>query len=258
MRFTRIGRPRLCVAAGACLTLLIASSASAQTTEWIDRAFVNLNMTLQLTAAPFDDGLAPVIYAERAVLTATHPGQAGPPAIEPAGGVRIWRNLGAGAALERRSGAETATVRALVPHPILFGQPRLATKDVPFERSDLSVHTHALLMIPVHPRLDVALSAGPSFIKVKQDIVRASAVTEAGAPFTAVAIGDVAVITREADTIGLNVGADVTWFLTRTAGIGVTTRFVRGFASTTLTDGTPVDLEVGGLQIGFGARLRFR
>jgi hypothetical protein len=234
------------------------SNAAAQTTDWSDRAFLNVNMTLQMTAAPFDENLAPIIYAERAVLSASHPNDDSQFAIEPAGGIRIWRNLGVGAALTRRGLTETITVRALVPHPVLFNQPRVASKDAPFERSDFAVHAHALLMLPVHPRLDVALSAGPSFMRVRQDIVRTIEVAESGAPFIAVAIGNVPVISREADTIGFNAGADITWFLTPIAGIGVTTRFTRGYASTTLTDGSSLDLELGGLQIGFGARLRFK
>ena len=246
------------VVAGACLTLMAVSRAAAQTTDWSDRAFLNVNMTLQMTSAPFDENLAPVIYAERAVLSASHPNDDSQFAVEPAGGIRIWRNLGVGAALTRRSLTETTSVRALVPHPILFNQPRVASLDAPFERSDFAVHAHALLMLPIHPRLDVALSAGPSFMSVRQDIVRTIEVAEAGPPFVAVAIGNVPVLRREADTIGFNAGADVTWFLTPVVGIGVTTRFSRGYASTTLTDGSPLDLELGGLQIGFGARLRFK
>lgn len=246
------------VATSLCLALVGVSSAGAQSVDWSDRVFLNLNTTVQLTATPFDDGLAPVIYAERAVLTTTHPGDDGQWTIEPAGGVRIWRNLGIGAALTRRTATETTTVRALVPHPVLFNQPRVAAMDAPFERSDFSVHVHALVMLPIHPRLDVALSAGPSFISVRQDVLRGVEVTETGAPFTTATIAAVTVLTREASTVGLNAGVDVTWFLTRMAGMGVTTRYVQGYAATTLTDGRPVDLNVGGLQFGVGARLRFQ
>jgi hypothetical protein len=257
MRF-RGRRILFVVGAGACLTLMAVSRADAQTTEWSDRAFLNVNMTLQMTSAPFDENLAPIIYAERAVLSASHPNDDSQPAFEPAGGIRIWKNLGVGAALTRRSLTETTNVRALVPHPVLFNQPRVASKDATFERSGFAVHPHALLMLPVHPRLDVALSAGPSFFHVRQDIIRTIEVAETGAPFVAVGITNVPVISREADTVGLNIGADVTWFLTQIAGIGVTTRYTRGYAATTSTDGSPLDLDVGGLQIGFGARLRFR
>jgi hypothetical protein len=259
MRFDGLGKRILSVGVtGACLTLWAVSNARAQTTEWSDRAFINVNMAFPMSSAPFDENLAPVIYAERAVLSANHPNKGNQPTVEPAGGVRIWRNLGVGAALTKGTVAETATVRALIPHPVLFNQPRVASTDAPFERSDFAVHAHAVLMLPVHPRLDVALSAGPSFFSVRQDIVRTIEVAETGPPFIAVAIGSVPVISREADTIGFNAGADVTWFLTPVAGIGVTTRFSRGYASTTLTDGSPLDLELGGLQIGFGARLRLR
>ena len=106
--------------------------------------------------------------------------------------------------------------------------------------------------------MDPTVSVGPSFVTVRQDILRAIEVAETGAPLTTVGIGNVAVITREVSTLGLNTGADVTWLLTSVVGIGVTTRYVRGYADTTLVDGRPVALEVGGLQIGVGARLRLR
>ena len=255
----RVVRPKLGpVITSMCLNMLVVCGASAQTMEWSDRAFLNLNMTLQVTSTPLGDTLTQVIYAERAVLTTTHTGEAGLLTIEPAGGLRLWKNLGVGAALERRAIVETATVRALVPHPTLFNQPRVAIKDAPFERTDFAVHAQALLMVPVHPRLDVALFAGPSYITARQDILGGVQFAETAAPFTTVNISDVTIITRTVHNIGVNAGADVTWFLKPTAGIGVTVRYVRGYADMPLTDGTPTDLDLGGLRIGAGARLRFR
>lgn len=259
MRSNRFERPNIAsVVIVMCLTLLVVSSARAQTTEWADRAFLNLNVTLQLTSRPFNETLAPVIYAERAVVSTTHPGEAGGLMIEPAGGVRLWHNFGAGATLTRQMATETSTVRALVPHPVLFNVPRVATKDVPFERSVLAVHAQALYMIPLHPRLDVAVSAGPTFFSVSQDLIRAIVVAEAGPPFAAVAIGEASVLTRKVSTVGLNAGVDVTWFLKPSIGIGATARYVRGYAGTTLEDGSPLDLDLGAFQVGVGARLRFR
>jgi hypothetical protein len=113
-------------------------------------------------------------------------------------------------------------------------------------------------MIPLHPRLDVALAAGPSFLNVRQDVLSGIEVTETGAPFTTVDISRVALVTRDVRTIGLNASADATWFLTPVVGIGVTARYIRGYASATLSDGRPVNIDVGGLQVGIGARLRFR
>ena len=259
LRLSSVVRPKLAASiTSVCLGLLAVCSASAQDMDWSDRAFLNLNTTLQVTSTPLGDTLAPVVYAERAVLTTTHTGKTGRLAIEPSGGLRLWRNVGAGAALERRALVETATVRALVPHPTLFNQPRVAVKDAPFERTDLAVHTFALLMVPLHPRMDVAMFAGPSFITVRQDILGGIQVAETAAPFTTVNISDVGIITRPVRSVGVNAGADVTWFLKPTAGIGATVRYVRGYAGMPLTDGTPTDLDLGGLRIGVGARLRFR
>lgn len=236
--------------------VVIVRDAGAQP-AWEDRAFVSVNSMLTLTSATLEDRAAPVIYAERAVLTTTHPGLEGI-SIEPTGGLRLWRNLGIAGTLSRRTVAETPTVRAIVPHPVLFNQPRLASAPGAFERADTAVHAQVVFMMPLTPRLDVAVSGGPSLVSVRQDILRTVAVAEAGPPFTTVALGDVSSLTRTARTVGMNAAVDATWFVTPMAGVGITARYVRGFARMTLTDGTPVDVNVGGLQIGVGARVRFR
>ncbi|MGE3176499.1 MAG: hypothetical protein AB7O32_03440 [Vicinamibacterales bacterium] len=247
----------------ALLTVLCAlgagtSAAHAQTATWNDRAYVNGNVSLQLTVRPFDERLAPIIYAERAVLDAAHPGEGGKPVAEPAAGIRLFKNVGVGGAYSQRTVAESLTVKAIVPHPLLFNQPRLASKAAPFERSDTAIHAHLLYMLPVTPRLDVAIMAGPSFIRVQQQMLNGIEVAEGDAPFTAVAIGNVDILTREARTVGAHAAADVTWFVTPLVGIGVTARYVLGSATMRTADGTAVDLNVGGLQIAWGARLRLR
>ncbi len=252
-------RPNLVRAsAGLCFALLAASDARAQSTEWSDRAFLNVNMALQLTARPFNENLSPLINAERAVVGLAHPGDGGKPTIEVAGGIHLWRNVGAGGAFTMRSVSETPTVQALIPHPLLFNQPRTAAKAAPFKRSETTIHAHAIWMIPITTRLDIALSAGPSFISLQQDLLESIEVAEAGAPFTTVSIGEVAVLTREVQTVAMHAGVDVTWFLTPMAGVGFTARVVSGSAATTLSDGSSINLDVGGLQLGWGARIRLR
>lgn len=243
---------------GLVLTLADAASARAQSASWNDRAYVNGNMTLQVTKRPFDDRLAPIIYAERAVLDAAHPGEGGKPVVEPAAGLRLFKNVGIGGAYSQRMVAETLTVKAVIPHPTRFNQPRLASKAAPFERQETAVHAHVLYMMPVTPRLDVAVMAGPSVVRVQQQMLKGVEVAEGDAPFTTVALGNVDVLTRDVWTIGAHAAADVTYFLTPLVGVGVTARYVVGTAATLTGDGTPIDLKVGGLQVAWGARLRLR
>ena len=252
-------RPNLVRAATVlCIALCTGVDAHAQSAEWSDRAFLNVNMAMQLTARPFNETLSPLINAERAVLGIAHPGDGGKPAIEVGAGVRVWNSVGIGGAFTTRTVSETPMVQALIPHPLLFNQPRTAAKAAPFNRGETAIHAQVIWMLPITTRLDVALSAGPSFISLQQDLLESIEVAEAGAPFTTVSIGEVAVLTRDVQTVAMHAGADVTWFLTPIAGVGFTARYVTGTASTTLSDGSSINLDVGGLQLGWGARIRLR
>jgi hypothetical protein len=246
------------IALGLCVMLLSASPARAQSTEWSDRAFLNVNLGFQLTARPFTEQLTPVIYTERALIAATHAGKGGKFTLDVAGGVHLWRNLGVGGAYTKFAATETPVVDARVPHPSFFNQPRTASKAAPFQRAEAAIHIQALFVIPVSSKLDVSVSAGPSLIDVRQDLVQSIEVAEVGAPFTSVAIGNVAVLTREVRVFGINIGADVTWFVTPIAGIGITARYVGASAATQLSGGGPIDLDLGGFQVGWGARIRLR
>ena len=73
-----------------------------------------------------------------------------------------------------------------------------------------------------------------------------------------VAIGNVLTVTREQRVFGLNFGMGGTYFMTPLVGVGGTLRYTTGSVSTELGDGGAVDLSLGGFQLAFGARLRFR
>jgi len=254
-RFDTLATPILI---GLCSTLLVSSPARAQSTEWSDRAFVNVNLGYQLTARPFEEQLAPVIYSERALIGVAHAGDGGKLTLDLGGGVHLWKNLGVGGAFTKFAATETPTVNARIPNPAFFNQPRAASKAAPFQRAESAIHIQALYVVPVTSRIDVALSGGPSLIDVQQDFVQSIEVAEAGPPFTTVAIGNVLLLTRDVRAFGFNAGADVTWFVTPLVGVGVTARYVRGSVTTPLSDGSPIDLVVGGFQVGLGARIRLR
>ena len=254
-RLESIAKPLL---VAACITWAGSTTPRAQSTDWSDRAFFNVNLSLQLTARPFDEHLLPIIYTERASIGVPHPDDGGRLTLDVAGGLHVWKNFGVGGTITKFAATDTLTVNARIPNPMLLNQQRAASKAAPFNRGESAIHIHALYMIPVTPRIDVAVSAGPSLLDVQQDLVQGIEVAEAGPPFTSVAIGDVALLTRDVRGLGMHAGVDVTWFLTPLAGVGITARYVRGSVATRLGDGTPLDLDVGGFQVGAGARLRLR
>ena len=243
---------------GGFATLLAGAPVCAQSTQWSDRAFLNINLGLGLTAKPFEEHIAPIIYSERAAITAPHEVTGGLTALDVAGGVRVWRSVGVGATYTKLGRTENVDVAALVPHPVYFNQPRAASKVTPLRRTETAVHIQALFVVPVTPRIDLALSGGPSLINISQDFASGLEVTEGADPFVNVAIGNVRTVTRTGRLVGVNVGADVTYFLTSLAGVGGTIRYTSSTFATRQGDGSTIDLSVGGFQVAFGARIRFR
>ena len=262
--------------AGLCTTLLVAAPAAAQITEppaapktapaptyvedtvWRDKAFLDVNVGMRLSANPFEEHLTPIIYSERGSITAPHEVSARWTLVDLAGGVRVWKSVGVGGTYAKFGVAEEVNVGARVPNPVLFNQTRSATKVTPLERSETAFHIHALYVRPVTPRIDIMLSAGPSLIKVSQDLVSGIELSEGDAPFTTVAIGNVLTVTRTQQIFGLNFGIGGTYFMTPLVGVGGTLRYVVGSVAAEQIDGQSIDLSLGGFQLAFGARVRFR
>ena len=238
------------------LTLVVSAAARAQ--PWEDKAYVDANLGFQLSSRTFSEALAPVIYDERAAITTTHHIDSGVTPVDVAGGLRIWKSLGAGVGFTRRTLTETATLDARVPHPTLFGQPRFVSLGAPLQHTESALHVHAVYVLPISPRLDVALRAGPSFFSVAQDLVTSIQIAEESPTFTTVTIAKVGTTTQSERTVGFSAGGDVTYFLTHLLGVGVTVRYVSASVDFPAAAGGTASYDAGGLQLAFGVRIRMR
>ena len=95
-------------------------------------------------------------------------------------------------------------------------------------------------------KVDVAVSIGPSFIRVTQGVVAGS--IPPGTQSLSLAIAS-----EEATAKGVNVGVDGAYLFTKNLGAGL---FIRYNGGSVDLPSAP-DLKVGGFQIGVGARVRF-
>jgi len=238
------------------LTFVGGAAANAQ--PWEDKMYVNANLGFDLSSRSFSESLTPVIYDERGAVTTTHIIDSGMAPIDVDAGVRIWRGLGAGAGYRRRAFTETATLDARVPHPTLFGQPRFTSVGVPLQHTESALHLHAVFVVPVSPRLDVTLLGGPSFVSVTQDLVTGIQIAESSPNFTTVQVAKVVSVSQNEHTLGFLAGGDVTFFITRLLGVGVTVRYVSANVDFPVAGGGTASYDAGGLQLAFGARIRMR
>ena len=149
------------------------------------------------------------------------------------------------------------TLSAEVPHPFYFQQPRLVEGTVKgLQSSEKAVHVSVAYRRPVADRLDVAIFGGPSRFSLSQDLVT-DITHEETYPFDTATFASASTARASGSAWGFNVGADVTWRLSRMFGVGGLIRFTKASAALRTGVGNDVSLDVGGPGASGGLRMIF-
>jgi hypothetical protein len=254
------------------LMLAGASLAQAQMLQWQDKGFLNIGYGVQSRAATdVSENTTFSQYDEQGKIAVTQTIKNSKGFFDISGGARIWQNLGLGIGYSAIHTTGTGSVTATVPHPLLYDSPRTATASATgLEHKDSAVHLFVLWMLPLTDKLDIAISGGPTWFTLTQNTVGTPSYTEVGPPYTSVTLSSVSKVTLKSHKNGANIGADVTYKLTglfgasqtakkldKMLGVGAYIRWSGTSASVTTAGGSAITLDIGGLQMGFGARIRF-
>ena len=233
--------------------------ASAQVgAPWIDRGYFNFNIGFETTSGTLTDATTFRLYDESGTKAVEQNVDSGAFVDFSVGG-RVWENVSVGVGFHRGSNNSEASGTASVPHPLIFGRNRTtAFAAGELDRSEQAFHIQLGYMLFVTEELSVHLTAGPSFFRLKQDVISDVTFTEQ-APFNTV--NTTPVIEERSDSVtGVNAGVDVAYqFYNSDAyklGGGVFLRYAGASARINLLENN-VDSDVGGLQFGFGLRVRF-
>ena len=245
-----------------CAVLVgVAADATAQTGTWADRGYVNIGFGVESGSSAITDTHNFVIYEESATITSDTTWTSGS-LIDAGFGVRVWRNLTVGLGYHQEENDTDGVLTGSIPSPIFFNRPRqLNQDDFVLDRKEKAAHLVIGWVVPFSDKLDVMLFGGPSFFRLEQDAPQLDAdpIREGGSPFTTV-VADVDVVTRKKSLTGYNVGADVTYIVWSNDDLRIG---AGGFVRFTQAKGDLLQLvneretEVGGVQFGFGARVRF-
>jgi hypothetical protein len=233
-----------------CLAMCaaVAPSAHAQMT-WTDTGFVNVTGGFQGGSHTLTTATLFQLYDEDGNLNSTQKVKGGG-FFDISGGYKVWKNLAVGLGYSHNGSKADAVITAAVPDPAVFGQLRNVTASASgLKHSENVVHLIGTWMVPVTDKIDVGVSAGPSIFSVKQQLPSAVTVTEPGPTVSSVAVND-----AKKTTVGINLGVDVTYLLTKRYGVGGLARYTWGSAD---LKGAADKLTVGGFQIGGGLRVRF-
>ena len=242
-------KPTLAVVLLTTMAIAGARSAQAQGASSAEsKGFLNVDLGAQPQQRTLATSTSFPLYDETATVSSSQPVHNGP-MFGITGGYRIRPKVAVGVGVTMFN-ARTAdsTIVATIPDLVFFNRPKTITQIATgLDHSELGVHLSAVWLHTVSPKIDMALSAGPSLIRVKQDLT--SSVTVTPGTQNIVATQE----TQTGNALGFNAGFDGTYKLAPTFGVGLFVRYAGGKVTLPAVTG----LQVGGLQAGLGVRLHF-
>ena len=246
------GRSALALVA---MTLLCAGDAGAQ---W--SGFFHVSGGVQPTEGVVTSTATRSVYGETATYDATMT-SAGGGVFDASAGVFLWGNVGVGLGATVLNARGDTALAASVPSPLFTNRPRSGRFDqAGLKNQQLGVHLQALYMLPLpaSERIRVAVSAGPSWFRLRHDALdpnKAFPRAPEVAPYTSVSVTGFPTVVVEGTGFGYNVGVDVTYLLIRWAGVGFSVRYMGGSVENEMLGAESIG--VGGVQAGAGFRFVF-
>ena len=251
-----------------CLFLVgSAQDAAAQFGQpWTDRGYFNFNIGFETTSGTLSDARIfrlpnDAEFPEDGSLSVQSGVDSGS-MIDFSGGTRVWENVSVGIGFHRGSTSGEGTVLGSIPHPVNFNEHRSVSLGVSeLDRTEQAWHLTVGYMYPVNEEFSVHVTLGPSFFRLKQEVVTDLAITEVNPPAFTTVNATPTVTERTDSAVGFNIGVDGTYKLYENSnvkiGAGMYLRYAGASAKIQILN-NEVDSDVGGLQIGFGARVRFK
>lgn len=239
---------------GVCLGT--ARQASAQTAPWSDRGYINVGWGVESGSSAMTDTRTQTIYEETATINSAATFTSGS-LFDVGVGLRVWRNLTVGAGYHQEQNDTDGQLTGSIPSPFFFNRPRTLNETVKgLDRKEQATHLMIGWVMPFGPKFDVLVSGGPSFFRVEQESVSDVTIGEGGSTFTT----RPTIATNKKSQTGYNVGADATYIVWQNdsvrVGAGGFVRYSKAEINMPML-ATDQPTDAGGMQFGFGARLRF-
>src|SRR5262249_54184827 len=148
-------------------------------------------------------------YSETGTVTSRYPSSGG--FVPDVGAtVRVWRSLSAGFSWSHLHDSGSAQVSALVPHPLMAGQPRQVNGTAAVSHTEIGLHVQAAYWVQLNPRVEMVVSGGPSVFRVDQDFVSDVAYSQQF-PYNTATFEGVSLVGQRKTVVGGNIGGEVGW-----------------------------------------------
>jgi hypothetical protein len=222
---------------------------------WLDRGYLSANVSYQTATPSFTQTQSWTYFAEPASVTIEYPGLSAV-GVDMAGGWRIWRNLAIGAGLSVVSRPSTTVVGGSMPNPLYAKRPTTLSGGFEASHSETAIHVQASWTMALQPKMMLMVFGGPSFVNVTQTITQAEGIgTSIPYPFDNGTITSANTSNASGMAFGFSAGADFTYFLSNTLGVGGIVRYATASAGLPVPGQASVPVKAGGLQVGGGLRL---
>jgi len=221
------------------------------------RGFVSANGIFQTTESTFTERVEFQEFVETGSIETrfeTKPSVG----LDGSAGVRLWRNLGIGVGITTYapdSQAGGGEVTARIPHPFEFNRHREVTGEAGLKRKETAIHGSLLYFIPVNAKVLAVIGGGPTFFQAEQSFVN-DVHYDHEYPYDTATFRGVERDNESASGVGFHASLDVTWRLSQAFGLGGVVRYSQGQLPFTPADRS-VNVDVGGVQAGLGARVFF-
>jgi opacity protein-like surface antigen len=241
------------------LGVLVGGTREAAAQGVTDRVFMNIGFGVESGSNDAADTKTYTLYDETATVSSSTHWTSG---SFFGGGVdfRVFKGFTVGVGYHQETNTTESAITGSIPHPIFFNQPRaINTTEGGLYRRENATHLTFGYVLAINPKLDVLVTAGPSFFRLSEDIVSEVEIVERGGTYTEVLVVPT-VTTQKRSVTGYNVGADVTYMLWQNDSVRLGAGgFVRYTGATTDVRllANDVETKVGGIQFGFGGRVRF-
>ena len=161
--------------------------------------------------------------------------------------VRLLPQLWVGAQYAMTEMKPSASITAVIPHPILFNAPRTVEGSVnDVAHNEQNVHVALMYTLPVHA-VDVKVMGGPTFFNLKQDFVSGVAISETY-PFDTAIFGSATTKQLSETAVGFNAGVDISRPLSSHVGIGALIRYSRADVNFNDPDIGQQSVKAGGFE----------
>jgi outer membrane protein with beta-barrel domain len=219
------------------------------------RVEISANVGALTGASKFEESEAFPSNAETATLTAAH-GVKTAVGFNVGAAVRIVPRLWVGVQYAMADTKPSASVTAVLPHPLLFNAPRTVQGSInDVAHNEHNVHVDLMYALPIRA-LDIKVMGGPTFFNLNQDFVTNVTVNETY-PFDTATFASATTTRLSKAAVGFNAGVDISHPLSSQLGVGALIRYSRADVKFDDRNIGRQTVKAGGLEAAAGVRVRF-